>query len=99
MGTINATDVTASAVRPLAHKVSVTDNIMDTAANFATNWYIALPALGLLLYAIVSALVMRSRSVPHFVPKQQMDLIDHLREEIRGKPFDNLTTIQKAWSK
>jgi hypothetical protein len=71
---------------------------MDTAAHFATNWYIALPALGLLLYAIVSALVMRSRSVPHFVPKQQMDLIDHLREEIRGKPFDNLTTIQKAWA-
>lgn len=66
--------------------------------NLVTNWYIAFPAIGLLVYAIVSALVMRSRSVPHFVPKQQMDLIDHLREEIRGKPFDNLTTIQKAWS-
>ena len=66
--------------------------------NFVTNWYIAFPAIGLLVYAIISAFVMRSRSVPHFVPKKQMDLIDHLREEIRGKPFDNLTTIQKAWS-
>jgi len=63
------------------------------------SWFVAIPALGLLLYAIVLAWVMRSRSVPRFVPKRQMDMIDDLREEIRGKPFDNLTTIQKAWTK
>ena len=49
--------------------------------------------------AISAGSVMRSRSVPHFVPKRQMDIIDDLREEIRGKRFDDLTTIQKIWAK
>ncbi len=62
------------------------------------SWYVAIPSLGLLVYAILLAWVMGSRSVPHFVPKRQMDMIDDLREEIRGKPFDNLTTIQKVWA-
>jgi hypothetical protein len=62
------------------------------------SWYVAIPSLGLLVYAILLAWVMRSRSVPRFVPRQQMDMIDDLREEIRGKPFDNLSTIQKFWA-
>jgi hypothetical protein len=62
------------------------------------SWYVAVPSFGVLVYAIVLAWVMRSRSVPHFVRKREMEMIDHLREEIRGKPFDNLTTIQRVWT-
>jgi hypothetical protein len=62
------------------------------------SWFVAVPSFALLAYAIVLAWVMRSRSVPHFAPKRHMDMIDDLREEIRGKPFDNLTTIQRVWT-
>jgi hypothetical protein len=62
------------------------------------SWYVAVLSLCLLVYAILLAWVLRSRSVPHFVPKLEMEMIDDLREEIRGKPFDNLTTIQKIWT-
>ncbi|MDQ6824658.1 MAG: hypothetical protein M3007_04250 [Candidatus Eremiobacteraeota bacterium] len=62
------------------------------------NGLIAGLSLGLLVFALLLALWMSWRNLPRAISKQERDMFDHLREEIRGKPFDDLSTIQKAWS-
>ena len=58
-------------------------------------WLIAIPVLALLAFALLALWILR-RS-PRIGNARETEAIDRIREEMRGKPFDHVTTIQKAW--
>jgi hypothetical protein len=58
-------------------------------------WSIAIAFFGLLAFVIV--LWVLWRRIPRIGNKRETEAMDRIREEMRGKPFDHVTTIQKAW--
>jgi hypothetical protein len=62
-------------------------------------WSLAIPFFALLVFAILLALWILWRRIPRIGNVRETEAIDRIREEMRGKPFDHVTTIQKAWGR